>query len=322
MAISLVDKTNTDAPDGRYIYGAIRDDDGSNNGTPLDQISHQDFHQYFSRMMAIAGVDYNGYTDDDYNGFQLFEALQEIVTMYKDVIIYTDDALLTDAAYGRLNIMMVNADKTFTLPPATLVNQNKKVKILKLGTGKLQVIASGSDTLTPSQVLLFDNGGGVELASYNADQHIVVQKNNSDEVIQTSNTNGAFLQVNIVSGGPIATSSENYYFTYHRSNGLTHIHFKAVFVMAAGAVVDEIHIALPQNIIKDATITADYSLKGSASFKAPGGTTNYLTLQAFSNGSGAEGQRILLKRTAEGDTDITMSAVTTTIEGEITIKEA
>jgi len=79
---------------------------------------------------------------------------------------------------------------------------------------------------------------------------------------------------------------------------------------------------LPDGIIKDATIPEDFSLKGSASYKAPGGTTDYLTLQAFSNGSGAEGQRIVLKRTAEGDTDITMSAVTATIEGEITIKEA
>lgn len=322
MAISLIDKTNTDAPDGRYIYGAIRDDDGSNNGTPLDQISHQDFHQFFSRLMAIAGVDYNGYTDDDYNGFQLFEALEEIVTKWKDVIVYNANALLTDAAFGRLNIMIVNGDTTFTLPPATAINASKKIKILKLGTGKLTVVPSGGDALLPNISIVIRDRGHIELTSDSGNQYYIHSKDIDDVITQTAVTNGAFFQVNIVSGGPIATSSETYYFTYYRKNGLVHIHFKAVLVISAGAIVDEIHIPLPQNIVKDTGIAADYSFKGSASFMAPGGTTDYLTLESFSNGSGAEGQRILLKRIADSDTDITMSVVTTTIQGEIIIKEA
>ena len=81
MAIRLKNKQNTSAENSEYPYGNIRDDDGSGNGTPVNMIVHQDYIQFFHRMMAKAienakdGFDYNDVEDNAYDGFQLYEAL-------------------------------------------------------------------------------------------------------------------------------------------------------------------------------------------------------------------------------------------------------
>ncbi len=322
MAIRLQDKLNTDAPDGRYIYGNIRNDNGSGNGTALNVINHSDFHQFFSRMMDVAGVPFNGYSDDDYNGFQLFEALQEIVTSFKNVMPYAVSALLTDSNFGMLNVMIVNGDTTFTLPPASSANQSKKIKIIKIGTGKLTIIPSGADSITPMATVIVRDKGWIELCSDSGNQYIITDHNIDDELLQIGTSNGTGIDVNIVGSGPFATSSETYFYSLIRKNGFTEIHFKGVIVVSDGAIVDEIRFPLPNGVVKDTSITEDYALKGSCTFKAPGSTTNYLSLLTMSNGSGAEGQRIVIRRVQDGDTDIQWSTgVTTTIEGMITIKD-
>lgn len=320
MARDLEQKENVMPADGDYPYGRIKDDTGIEDGTPVNEPVYGDFHQFFARMFAKSKLTYNNLPDNAYSGFQFFEALEEVVTKYKDIVVYNDDAILDDSAYGTLNIMLVNGNKTFTLPAASDVNQFKKLKILKLGTGKLTVVANGSDTFTPVQPVLLSNGGNVEFTSYNEDTHIITQKNIDSEVVTTQTTNGLSITVDTVSG-IFAINTEEYWYNYYIKDGICHISFKAFITLSTGAVVAAINIPLPQNIIKQ-TLSEDYSFKGSASFMSPGGTTNYITLQAFSNGSNSEGQRIVLKRIAEGDTDITWSVQDTTIQGEIQIKLA
>lgn len=75
MARSLVNKPNVDPVDGDYPYARIKDDDGSNNGTPVDEEVYGDIHQFFEKMMDVAGVVHNEQPDNNYSGFQLFEAL-------------------------------------------------------------------------------------------------------------------------------------------------------------------------------------------------------------------------------------------------------
>lgn len=84
MAIRLRSKTNVDAPDGEYPYGNIVDDDGSENGTPVDKEVYADIHQFFARLMeyaienAVDGFDWNELPDNAYDGFQYFEALLRV----------------------------------------------------------------------------------------------------------------------------------------------------------------------------------------------------------------------------------------------------
>lgn len=80
MAIRLQDKPNTDAPDSDYPYGNIKDKiDGVQEGTPVDKEVYADFHQFFAKMFAESGLVYNGLPDNDYSGFQYYEALLEVL---------------------------------------------------------------------------------------------------------------------------------------------------------------------------------------------------------------------------------------------------
>lgn len=75
MAIALSAKQNVTAPGGDYPYGDIKDNDGTNNGTPVNRAVYADFHQFFARLLDQGGVTANGLPDNSTNTFQYFLAL-------------------------------------------------------------------------------------------------------------------------------------------------------------------------------------------------------------------------------------------------------
>lgn len=80
MAIALNSKPNTSAPTVDEPYGNIRDRDGAIPGTPVTKEVYADFHQFFSRMMELAEVNYNDLPDNNANGFQLINAFMRLAT--------------------------------------------------------------------------------------------------------------------------------------------------------------------------------------------------------------------------------------------------
>ena len=79
MAIKLENKVNTEAPSVAYPFGNIKDNTGSNNGTPVDKNVYADFHQFFAKMMAESGIAYNDLPDNNTDGFQYWLALVEAI---------------------------------------------------------------------------------------------------------------------------------------------------------------------------------------------------------------------------------------------------
>ena len=79
MAIKLENKVNTEAPSTAYPFGNIKDNTGSNNGTPVDKNVYADFHQFFAKMMSESGIVYNDLPDNNTDGFQYWLALVEAV---------------------------------------------------------------------------------------------------------------------------------------------------------------------------------------------------------------------------------------------------
>lgn len=76
MAIDLLQKENVDGADSDYPFGKIRDKEpGVQNGTPVNVKTYGDFHQFFSKMFFESGLTYNNLPDNDYSGFQFYEAL-------------------------------------------------------------------------------------------------------------------------------------------------------------------------------------------------------------------------------------------------------
>lgn len=76
---------NVDSPDGEYIYGKIRDWSGTTEGTPVDEALYGDIHQLIARMVQESGITPNGLPDNEYNGWQIYDAF--IASSYKKVTI-------------------------------------------------------------------------------------------------------------------------------------------------------------------------------------------------------------------------------------------
>jgi len=83
MAYAITDKPNTEAPSSDYPFGNIKDKNGSIAGTPVNKLVYADFHQFFAKLMDLAGVTPNGLPDNDYSGFQLVEALLNVTVRRK-----------------------------------------------------------------------------------------------------------------------------------------------------------------------------------------------------------------------------------------------
>ena len=79
MAIKLEDKPGVQAPNVAYPFGRPKDNSGSNDGMPLNVLTHGDFHQFFAKMMAESGIVYNDQPDNATDGFQYWLALVEAI---------------------------------------------------------------------------------------------------------------------------------------------------------------------------------------------------------------------------------------------------
>lgn len=73
----LANKTNVAPPDDDYPFGRIKDNPGNNTGTPINEEVYGDFHQFFEKLMAEGLVTPNDLPDNDYSGFQLYEAFEK-----------------------------------------------------------------------------------------------------------------------------------------------------------------------------------------------------------------------------------------------------
>jgi hypothetical protein len=115
MAIKLTDKPNTEAPSANYPYGNIVDNDGSLNGTPVNKLVYADLHQFFERLMALAGVTHNGLPENNSNGFQLTQALDVFArALTADT---TQNGTVTRATIGEVN---TQTDIAKVVTPKTL----------------------------------------------------------------------------------------------------------------------------------------------------------------------------------------------------------
>lgn len=76
---SLASKPNTVAPGGDYPYGRTKDDDGSGNGTPVNEATHGDIHIFLEKLMDDGDVTPNDLPENVTNGFQLNLALAKVI---------------------------------------------------------------------------------------------------------------------------------------------------------------------------------------------------------------------------------------------------
>lgn len=68
--------TNIDNSDlTNYPNGRIKNNDGSGNGTPVNEAVKGDIHEFFDKAMRLYGITHNGLPDNETNGYQSLQAI-------------------------------------------------------------------------------------------------------------------------------------------------------------------------------------------------------------------------------------------------------
>lgn len=137
---------NTDAPDSDYLYGRVRDNSGVGDGTPVNEAMMGDILQFFARMLAQAGVTANGQPDNDYSGFQFFEALVKLFQQTQ-----SGDILKTKV----IDIGDWDMDTTISIDVAHGLTDRKKIRGTKV------TVRNDSD-VSYYDLLHGDSGGNMD----------------------------------------------------------------------------------------------------------------------------------------------------------------
>ncbi len=75
MAIGLQNFPNITTPDGDFPNGRIKDNPGNGTGTPVNQYTNGDYHEFFAKLMRMSGLTPNQVPDSEYAGHQYIQAL-------------------------------------------------------------------------------------------------------------------------------------------------------------------------------------------------------------------------------------------------------
>jgi hypothetical protein len=75
MAREIIDFGNYTPVSSTYPYGQIKDETGTNDGTPVSVLTNGDIQQFFQRLLQTSGITINNLPDNADNGFQLFDSL-------------------------------------------------------------------------------------------------------------------------------------------------------------------------------------------------------------------------------------------------------
>ena len=152
--------------------------------------------------------------------------------------------------------------------------------------------------------------------TFNEDSSDVVRFSEYNFIETTSNNGGT-----VTASSAITITGLTNYYSYYIDKNICHLDFDIEFTVTSGAVISYIRIPLPTGITKKITGTsARYTQKGHAIIIAPTGTTNYTNLYVNSCDDVTDGQYLQIKRSSEGDTDITLSTVSTTLRGHISFR--
>lgn len=80
---SLENKVNINPADSDFPFGDVRDKTTGIAGTKWNREMMSDYIQFFHKMFSESGLTYNEQLDNEYSGWQLYEAFRKITRPYK-----------------------------------------------------------------------------------------------------------------------------------------------------------------------------------------------------------------------------------------------
>lgn len=155
---SLFDATNVDKSDPiGYPDGRIKNNDGTGNGTPVNESTKGDLHQMLQKLMRLYGIVPNGLPDNEINDFQLISALRGLAS--KNDFIYP---LTTNGTILSINIKLsLMLDNEFIVCLAG-ANKGTETEIKGIGANTYVVNYSG-DFKANEYVRVIKTAAGVSI---------------------------------------------------------------------------------------------------------------------------------------------------------------
>lgn len=187
MAVALASKQNIEGPNAEYPYGSIRDRVGLVPGTPVDREVYSDMHQFFEKLMALAEIVHNDVPDNEYDGYQLFQAFGRLANGGSLSNLYAIDqtGVSNPTLQGLNNDLLPFSSTTAT----------------RTGVGEYEITFSPSLTVGdtfPNAVMLIPSSGQ---ATSSVNETVDCRMNNGKILISTA-----------VSGTPTDGILDNYVF--------------------------------------------------------------------------------------------------------------
>lgn len=154
MAIKLENKPNVDNSDPDYPYGKIKDNTGVGDGTPVNTLVYGDFHQFFAKMLSESGITPNGIPDNDYSGFQYFEALLNLFGGLRKKVVEIGDWDMD--ANASVNVAHGIADHTKVRSISVIIRDDNNVTMYMLipVTGVAPLIGGFISSINHTNVIL------------------------------------------------------------------------------------------------------------------------------------------------------------------------
>ena len=153
---NLVNIDNSDL--SNYPNGRVKNNDGSGNGTPVNEITKGDQFEFFDKAMRLYGIDHNNLPDNETNGYQTIEAIVALASKNDFVLDLTSNTGVLNVAL-KLGKLLVNESFIFK---ATI---NKTTETQIKGT---------LDNITKTVSLIGDFKSGEYVRAINTASNIVL----------------------------------------------------------------------------------------------------------------------------------------------------
>ena len=80
MRNKLIQPNIDNSDPANYPDGRVKNDNGSGNGTAVNEQVYGDIHEMMAKLMRLYGIPYNGLPDNETNGYQSIEALRALAS--------------------------------------------------------------------------------------------------------------------------------------------------------------------------------------------------------------------------------------------------
>lgn len=147
MAIGIENFPNITAATSDYPKGAIKDDTGANDGTPVNKLVYDDVHQTHMKLLLMAGLTANNLPDNVTNGYQYVQALQKL---FKNYIGIAGNSVSTSFTVDDINKLIItggSGSPVNTLPASSTLQDGDTITFLNVGSGTFTVMEAVGDNI-------------------------------------------------------------------------------------------------------------------------------------------------------------------------------